>query len=170
MANKSRQWYPFLGALLGLATSAPVWADDASFRSDCNLAGTPLTILRTQSEARGPEITLIVDGKSMPVFSDLGRDEYEVGEIVSSHCGKNTFTFTFNYGSPYLKSLVYWKCGHRLKRLDFAEKNPPTALSRCSRSLFAVFPDEERGGYKLIELRHEHHAKKIDKSHLIFLK
>ena len=120
--------------------------------------------MRQDPESR--VLTLVVDGRTMPAFGDLDAADYEVGEIVASHCSKDLFVFVFNYGSPYLKGFVYRKCGPRLSRLDFAEKLPPIAVSRCPEALFAVFPDTETEAFKIVDARHTRRVARINRARL----
>jgi hypothetical protein len=88
---------------------------------------------------------------------------------MSMSCGDGAFVFVFNFGSPYLKGFAYRQCGQTLRRLDFAEKQPPLALSRCSEPLFAVFPDEEARGYKIIDAHHTRTVSRIKKDRIFLL-
>jgi len=115
------------------------------------------------------EIKLLINGQARPAFSELGSAEYEVGEIVMSRCDDRAFVFVFNYGSPYLRGFAYRQCGQTLTRLDFAEKLPPLALSRCSEPLFAVFDNEEAGGYKIIDAQRTRTVSRIRKARIFVL-
>jgi hypothetical protein len=171
MENKRARllWTVLAGGCIALAP-AWAWAGTEIYRDSCTLAsGNQTSSVEMRQDQESHEIKLLVNGQAMPAFSDLGSAEYEVGEIVMSHCSDHAFVFVFNYGSPYLKGFAYRQCGQALRRLDFAEKLPPLALSRCSEPLFAVFQNEEAGGYKIVEAQRTRSVARIRKARIFLL-
>jgi hypothetical protein len=160
-------WPALAGYCLALS---PACASTELYRDSCTLgAGGQISTIKMRQDDGRYELKLLINGEMAPAFSDLGSDEYEVGEIAMSRCGDNAFVFVFNYGSPYLKGFAYRQCAHALTRLDFAEKLPPVALSRCTEPLFAVFPDEQARGYKIVTAQRTVSVSRIRKSRIFLL-
>lgn len=157
-------WLALAACCLTFSTTR---AEAEPFQGSCRLGNAHQgSSIEMRQDPESRVLTLVVDGQTLPAFGDLDAADYEVGEIVASHCSEDLFVFVFNYGSPYLKGFVYRKCGLRLSRLDFAEKLPPTAVSRCSEALFAVFPDTETEAFKIVDARHTRRVARINRARL----
>lgn len=164
LPRPTRYWLALAACSLAFSSAR---AEAEPYQGSCRLGDARQgSSIEMRQEPDSRVLTLVVDGRSMPAFGDLDAADYEVGEIAASHCSKDLFVFVFNYGSPYLKGFVYRKCGPRLSRLDFAEKLPPTAVSRCPEALFAVFPDTETEAFKIVDARHTRRVARINRARL----